>query len=94
MTYFVVPVIVVEKLGPLAAGKRSFEVLKRTWGESLVANFGVGINRLPGHAVGRRPGSFGRLRDSEWHDRVGDCGAIAVGVIALLSISLVLLLPR
>ena len=41
-TYFVVPVIVVEKLGPLAAGKRSLEILRSTWGQSLSANFGVG----------------------------------------------------
>ena len=41
-TYFVVPVIVVEKLGPLAAGKRSLEILRSTWGESLGARFGTG----------------------------------------------------
>ncbi|MEE3372126.1 MAG: DUF6159 family protein [Planctomycetota bacterium] len=41
-TYFVVPVIVVEKLGPLAAGKRSLEILRTTWGQSLGANFGIG----------------------------------------------------
>ena len=41
-TYFVVPVIVVEKLGPLAAGKRSLEILRSTWGESLGARVGTG----------------------------------------------------
>jgi hypothetical protein len=41
-TYFVVPVLVVEKLGPLAAGKRSLEILRTTWGQSLSANFGIG----------------------------------------------------
>ena len=43
-TYFVVPVIVVEKLGPLAAGKRSLEILRSTWGESLGARFGTGCS--------------------------------------------------
>ena len=41
-TYFVVPVIVVEKLGPLAAGRRSLDILRSTWGESLGARFGIG----------------------------------------------------
>ena len=42
-TYFVVPVIVVEGTGPIEAAKRSFSILRKTWGESLVANFGVGM---------------------------------------------------
>ena len=41
-TYFVVPVLVVEKLGPIDAVKRSCGVLKKTWGESIGANFGIG----------------------------------------------------
>ncbi len=43
VTYFVVPVIVVEKTGPIGAIKRSTAVLKKTWGEALTANFGIGI---------------------------------------------------
>ena len=42
-TYFVVPVLVVEKTGPIEAIKRSFAVLRKTWGESLGANFGTGL---------------------------------------------------
>jgi len=43
LTYFVVPVLVVEKLGPIAAVKRSAGIMRKTWGEGLVANFGVGL---------------------------------------------------
>ncbi len=43
MTFFVVPVLVVEKVGPLEAVKRSCKVMTQTWGESLVANFGAGL---------------------------------------------------
>ncbi len=43
MTYFVVPVLVVERQGPVEAFKRSLAILKRTWGEALGANFGVGF---------------------------------------------------
>lgn len=42
-TYFVVPVLVVEKKNPFEAMKRSVGILRETWGESLVANFGVGM---------------------------------------------------
>lgn len=43
MTYFVVPVLVVEKVGPIDAVKRSCSIMKKAWGESLVANFGAGL---------------------------------------------------
>jgi hypothetical protein len=43
MTYFVVPVLVVEKVGPFAAINRSIQIMKKTWGESLVGNFGIGL---------------------------------------------------
>jgi hypothetical protein len=41
-TFFVVPVLVVEKVGPFSAVKRSVEILKKTWGESLITNIGIG----------------------------------------------------
>ncbi|MCU0799746.1 MAG: DUF6159 family protein [Candidatus Thermoplasmatota archaeon] len=42
LTYFVVPVIAAENVGPFTAVKRSFQILKKTWGEALVVNFGLG----------------------------------------------------
>lgn len=42
LTYFVVPTIAAENIGPFKAIKRSLQVLKRTWGEALVLNFGIG----------------------------------------------------
>ena len=42
-TYFVVPVLVVEKLGPIDAAKRSTEVIRKAWGESLVSKAGIGL---------------------------------------------------
>jgi hypothetical protein len=42
-TYLVVPVLVVEGVGPLEAIKRSASYLKRTWGEQIAGNFGLGI---------------------------------------------------
>ena len=40
--FFVVPVLVVEKVGPITAVKRSVQILKKTWGEALIANVGLG----------------------------------------------------
>ena len=42
-TYFVVPVLVAEKVGPFDAMKRSLAILKRAWGEALVSNVGIGF---------------------------------------------------
>jgi Family of unknown function (DUF6159) len=41
-TYLVVPVLAVEEVGPIDAIKRSVELLKRTWGEQIVGNAGIG----------------------------------------------------
>lgn len=43
MTFFVVPVLVVEKLGPIDAVKRSMSLLSKTWGEALIGNMGLGL---------------------------------------------------
>ena len=42
-TIFVVPVMVYEDLGPVAAIKESIATLKKTWGESLIRYYGVGL---------------------------------------------------
>lgn len=42
-TFFVVPVIAYENAGPLAAFKRSAELMKEKWGEGLGASFSFGL---------------------------------------------------
>ncbi len=42
-TYLAVPILVVENVGPLEAVKRSVAYLKRTWGEQIVGNAGMGL---------------------------------------------------
>jgi hypothetical protein len=41
-TYLVVPVLAVEGIGPIEAVKRSVALLKRTWGEQIAGNLGIG----------------------------------------------------
>ena len=43
MTYLVVPVLVVEKIGPIEAIRRSGGLLRRTWGEQIVGNISFGL---------------------------------------------------
>jgi len=43
ITIFVVPAMVYDGVGPLAAIKSSVETLKKTWGESLIRHIGLGL---------------------------------------------------
>lgn len=43
LTYFVVPVLVFEDVNPFKAISRSKDILKKTWGEALISNMGVGL---------------------------------------------------
>lgn len=43
VTFFVVPVLIVEGLGPIAAIKRSGQLLRETWGRQVTANFGFAL---------------------------------------------------
>ena len=41
-TFLVVPILAVEGIGPIQAIQRSTALLKKTWGEQIIGNFGVG----------------------------------------------------
>ncbi len=41
-TYLAVPVLVTEDVGPIDAVKESAQLFRRTWGEQVVGNFGMG----------------------------------------------------
>lgn len=42
VTYLVIPVLVVERIGPIDGLRRSAALLRKTWGEQIAANFGLG----------------------------------------------------
>jgi hypothetical protein len=42
-TFLVVPLIASKDVGPVDAVKRSVELLKRSWGENLIGNGGIGV---------------------------------------------------
>lgn len=43
VTFFVVPVLVAEGLGPIAAIRRSSGLFRQTWGRQVTASFGFGL---------------------------------------------------
>jgi hypothetical protein len=42
-TFLVVPVLASQEVGPTDAIKRSVDLLKRTWGENIIGNAGIGV---------------------------------------------------
>ncbi|QSZ67566.1 hypothetical protein RJ40_08630 [Methanofollis aquaemaris] len=47
-TFFVIPVMVFEKMGVVDAIGESWQLFKRTWGENVVGGFGLGLIMVPG----------------------------------------------
>ncbi|HET7672730.1 MAG TPA: DUF6159 family protein [Burkholderiales bacterium] len=85
-TYFVVPVLVVEKLGPVDAAKRSAAIIRKAWGESLVSKAGIGlvVTLLTIGATVVVAAGFGFLAVKAASLTVAMIGALAlVGVIVL-----------
>lgn len=84
-TYFVVPVLVVEQVGPIDAVKRSFAILRKTWGESVVGNFGIGIVVFLASLAAIVPAVIGVLTGTT----AGAVAGIALTAVLLVLISLV-----
>lgn len=87
-TFFVIPVLVVEKAGPIEAIKRSVSIMKNTWGESLAANFGIGTITFLGMLVGLVPIGFGVAALSGQMVVLGII-LIVLGAIMVLAVSLI-----
>ncbi len=71
-TFFVIPVIVVEKAGPFEAMQRSMSILRRAWGEAFVGNQGIGFFIFIAAVLGCVPAGLGFL--------IGSGVAIAIGI--------------
>ena len=82
MTFFVVPIIVSENIGPINAIKRSTSLFKQTWGDQVVANFGFGIFQLFGVLFGVVVGWFFGLFSPLF-------GAILGGSLAVMSVAII-----
>src|SRR5262249_45910041 len=58
VTFLVLPVLVIEQIGPIDAVKRSAALFKRTWGENMIANAGIGLVALGATIVGLLPSAL------------------------------------
>lgn len=87
VTFFVIPVIVVEKAGPIKAIERSTAIIRRAWGESLVANLGMGLFiflfNLPAIAL-----VFGGVALMNTSVPLG-AALLALGIVGMLFVSLI-----
>lgn len=57
-TFFVVPILAYEDVSPFEAVKRSSQILKEKWGESIGANFSLGIFNFLGILLVAIPSGF------------------------------------
>ncbi|MEN4013581.1 MAG: DUF6159 family protein [Bellilinea sp.] len=86
-TFLVVPILAVEGLAPIEAIKRSAALLKKTWGEQIAGNFGIGaVFGLVSLAIILFGVVFGGLAIVYL-----DTPAVAVAIFILMVIALVLL---
>ena len=73
-TFFVVPIIAYENVGPIDAVKRSSQMMKEKWGESITAGFSFGLIHFVGILVICVPLFFlGNL----FHPVIGIAAAVA-----------------
>lgn len=88
-TYFVVPVLVVDGVGPIEAVKRSVSTIRKTWGESLVTNIGLGAMSTVGFFIASLPLFAGLAltiaTESAWPIAVGG----GVSIILWLALALI-----
>ena len=82
MTFFVVPIIVSENLGPISAIKRSTSLFKQTWGDQVIANFGFGIFQLFAVMLGVVVGWFFGLFSPVF-------GIIVGGLLSAMSVAVI-----
>jgi len=88
VTFLVIPVLVVEGVGPITAIKRSAGLLKKTWGEQIIGSAGIGlVFGLLGLAVGVAGVVLGVLIMSAGIVALG-IAVIAVAVVAIMVVSL------
>ncbi len=88
VTFLVIPILVVEKKGPIEALKESARLLKKTWGEQIVGNFSFGIIFFLLSLAGIVPLVIGFVMLAKGLTVLG-FGLIVLGILFLIAISLV-----
>ncbi len=87
-TFFVVPVLVIEGLDPIASVKRSVGVLRKTWGEALVSNFSIGFVTFLLSLIGILP-LIGGIALLNGESTILGGILIGIGILILIAVSLI-----
>lgn len=82
-TFFVIPIIAYEKLSPMEAVKRSAQMMKEKWGESIGANFSIGIVSFLGILIVAVVG----MAVTAFISAPVGIGIFVVGMLSILAIS-------
>jgi hypothetical protein len=86
-TFFVVPVIVMERLGPVEAVKRSTEIVKKNWAEAVGANTGVNLIAFAGCMLMFFVMFLGGIMIGNGMGPIGLC-VMGVGLLGLIAVML------
>ena len=86
-TFLVVPVLVTRDVGPVGAVKESAELLRSTWGENLIGNFGLGLVFMLVYFAWIALGIGAVVVASKTGYVALIAGVVLVGVVGLLAIS-------
>ncbi len=84
-SYFVVPILVVEGVGPIEAVKRSTATIRKTWGESLTAHVTIGAISLVIFLLALIPAAAGvaiSIATATWGPAVIGLGVMVLCLIA------------
>jgi hypothetical protein len=87
-TFLAVPVLVVEGVGPIEAVKRSTHLLKKTWGEQIAGNIGIGAAFAVVFFVGLLPFGAALALAIKLNSMPLIVGIVATFVLAALLLSL------
>jgi len=88
-TYFVVPVLVVERVGPTEALKRSVNVMTKSWGTALVSNIGLGLLVVLAYIAATIPAFAGLMFTIKLHHWVPIVAGGAITIVLIFLIALV-----
>ncbi|MDM8007569.1 MAG: DUF6159 family protein [Phycisphaerae bacterium] len=88
-TYFVVPVLAVERVGPFEAIKRSLSILRKTWGEALVSNISISLIVFLAILVCCVPAVLGGLATASYNTPAYLIGGAAVTIVLIILVSLI-----
>lgn len=94
ITYFVIPIFVVEHLGPINAIKRSAGLVKKTWGESLTSVLGLGVLTILGAIIAAAPFVLGALLNTSSSMKIGGILTIILGFLVFISVASLTMILR